>query len=628
MRRSRSTTLIASAAVLAAVLTGCGTTSSGTGTGTTSAATGAGTEAQQASVVADAVAGITVEQALADNLAYATVDTSWDEDAAVTVELADDGTSAGGEGVEIDGDTVTLTAAGTYVLRGELTDGQVVVDVPDDGDVTLVLDGASVTSTTTAPLQVAEAGSVLLVLADGSDNTLADTADTAGATDTAADADTEEPDAALFSTADLTIAGDGALTVLGRRADGIASKDGLVVAGGTLTVTAADDGIRGKDYLVVLDGDVTVTATADGLKSTEDEDATAGYVAVLGGEVSVEAGEDGVQAETDAILGGGTVTVSSGGGAGAALADDASGKGVKGTVSVVVGGDAVLVADSADDAVHSDGIVSVTGGELTLATGDDGVHADGDVTLAGGTVAVTASVEGVEGSTITVAGGTLDVTATDDGLNAAGDLGEQRLVISGGSVRVDAQGDGLDSNGDLTITGGDIVVWGPTGDGDGALDSDGTIEVTGGTLLAVGSAGMAEAPATDSAQGWVSAAVSIGAGQEVGIVDSAGEVLVTFEALKQAGSVVYSSAAVTAGAAYTVLVDGSTAATVTAGEHSGGMGGGPGGGQAGGGQGGPAAGQGQQAMPGGQAPQGGAAQRGRGSGGGRPASGQAVPSGV
>ena len=39
----------------------------------------------------------------------------------------------------------------------------------------------------------------------------------------------------------------GGLTVSGNFNDGIASKDGLIIAGGVIQVTAVDDGIRGKD---------------------------------------------------------------------------------------------------------------------------------------------------------------------------------------------------------------------------------------------------------------------------------------------------------------------------------------------------------------------------------------------
>lgn len=47
-----------------------------------------------------------------------------------------------------------------------------------------------------------------------------------------ADAQTDEPNATLFSKADLSIAGNGSLTVEANYNDGIASKDGLALSRG------------------------------------------------------------------------------------------------------------------------------------------------------------------------------------------------------------------------------------------------------------------------------------------------------------------------------------------------------------------------------------------------------------
>ena len=110
---------------------------------------------------------------------------------------------------------------------------------------------------------------------------------------------------------------------------------------------------------------------------------------------------------------------------------------------------------------------------------------------------------------------------------------------------VTAEGDGLDSNGIATISGGTVVVNGPSGDGNGALDVNGTFTVTGGELLASGSAGMAVSPGETSPQGWVSAtlASTVQAGTVVQVVDADGAVVATFTAAKALQSVVYSSSA-------------------------------------------------------------------------------------
>jgi hypothetical protein len=571
------------AAAVAAVLAAC------TAEAATTSATGT-TLSAAAAEEASASAGSTVTDALAANLTThdAESDYTYDESEVVEVALTGDSAETDSDAVSVDGGTVTITAAGTYRLSGSLA-GQVVVDTEDDGIVRLILDDAEISSSTTSALAILDAEKAMVVLADGSANSLSDGSDYG--------TDGEEPNAALYSAADLTITGTGALAVEGNANDGIASQDGLILDSGTLTVTAADDGIRGKDYLVVDDADVTVTAAGDGLKSDNADDVTAGYVYLAGGTVRVSAGGDGVAAESDVIVGGGTVAVVSGGGSGASVAEDASAKGLKGAISVVIGGGTIDV-DAADDAVHSDGVVSITDGTVTLASADDGVHAETDLTVAGGTLTLDA-YEGLESAVITISGGDLALTTADDGINVAGGdstaadgmpgggameaSDAYQLTITGGSTVIDAEGDGLDSNGYATMTGGTVVVNGPTGDGNGAIDVNGTFDVSGGTLVAAGSAGMAVAPDTASAQGWVSATFDSvqPAGSSVEILAGDGTVVGTYTAEKDFSSLIYSSAGVETGAEYQVVVDGA-ATTVTAGEHTGGMGGGMGGGRGGG----------------------------------------------
>ena len=182
--------------------------------------------------------GITAEQALAENAEAVPGETAYDAASATTVTLAGTTATASGSGVDVAGATVTITAPGTYVLSGVLA-GQVVVDSSADGTVQLVLSDATIRSTTGAAIAVTQASRAVVVLADATTNTLASAA-------TFADTTSEDaPNAALFSMADLTVGGDGALVVEAPSLDGIASKDALVLSGGTLTVDAADDGVRG-----------------------------------------------------------------------------------------------------------------------------------------------------------------------------------------------------------------------------------------------------------------------------------------------------------------------------------------------------------------------------------------------
>ena len=117
--------------------------------------------------------GTTVADALADDVEVETGDTAYDEADATAVTLSGSDATSDSDAVSVEDGTVTISAAGTYVLSGELT-GQVVVDSAGDGVVRLVLDDATITSETTAAINVVDAQSVVVVLADGSDNALAD----------------------------------------------------------------------------------------------------------------------------------------------------------------------------------------------------------------------------------------------------------------------------------------------------------------------------------------------------------------------------------------------------------------------------------------------------------------------
>jgi hypothetical protein len=482
----------------AALLAGCGASVASDSSSTSSSTTSTSTSAV---VATDAT---TVEDALADNVTVETGDTAYDEADATAITLS--GASAESDGsddaVTVADGTVTISAAGTYVLSGDLT-GQVVVDSAGDGVVRLVLDDATITSETTAAINVVDAESVVVVLADGSSNELTDAA-------TYDDSSADAPTGTLYSTADLTIGGTGSLTVTGSSNNGIVGKDGLVITGGTIDVTSVDDGILGKDYLVLTDGTVTVDAAGDTFRSDNTEDAGAGFVLVEGGELTVTSQDDGIKG-TQVLVSGGTVEVAE------------STEALEGSLIIVDGGDVEL--HSADDGVNA-------------ASSDDTTATDGEP------------------------GGEM---AADDSV---------RLAVNGGTLEVWASGDGLDSNGSATITGGDITVWGPTTDGNGALDVNGTFEVSGGTLLATGSSGMMVAPSTDSAQAWIATALSAtaAAGSEVVITDADGDEVAAYTPEKDFASVVLSAANLEQGATYAVTVDG-TSTTVTAGEAP--AGGGP-----------------------------------------------------
>ncbi|WP_166851120.1 carbohydrate-binding domain-containing protein [Isoptericola sp. BMS4] len=541
-----------------------------------SSATAASDDGAGTAVVTADNSGLTADEVLADNVSpdetAALADETWDADDEVAVSLDGDTASADGDGVTVDGSTVTVTQPGTYRISGTLDDGQVVVDSADDGVVRLVLDGADITSSTGAAVDVRDADQVSVVLADGSSNRLED------ATEYAESDEDNAANAALYSTADMAISGDGALEVVGNANDGITGKDGLVIAGGTITVTAADDAVRGKDYLVVTGGTVDVDAGGDGLKSDADDDATAGYVALTDGDVTVQAGSDGVQGFTDVVVADGTLEVTG------------SEEGIEAATIVQSGGDVDVTStdDGLNATVKEAEDSSTTDSSTEAGTNTDpGASADSDGT---GTADGQAPVDGQAPADDEMpqggppADGEMPEGAPQGG-GAGGGMGVEEgasLTITGGTLHVDADGDGLDSNGVTVVSGGDIVIEGPTNGGNGALDSAGGLDVSGGSLLAVGASGMAESPDADSAQGWVAltADTTLEAGTEVAVVDADGTAVASITLSKSAQSVVLSGSEITSGDTYTLTADGEQVGTATAGEAAeGGMGMPGGGGQ-------------------------------------------------
>ncbi len=494
MKKFRSYFSVAALA-LAVSLTGCSVAGTATSAGQAGSTSVSGAQAQTVASVEE-------------DTHFDADDLTWDPASEVAVTLADGASTvaagSSSDAVKVDGGTVTISAAGTYRLTGKLSDGQVVVAAGEEDVVRIILDGVDLGSSTGSPFVVQSANEAIVYLADGTTNTLQD-----GASYT--DQGEDSPNATLYSMADLTIAGSGSLTVNGRYKDGVVSKDGLVLAAGNVTVDAADDGIRGKDYTVLLDGAYTVTAGGDGVKSDNEADEGRGWLLVSGGALTVKAGDDGVKAFNQLTVAGGTVTVAE--------------------------------SEEGLEAAH----IAVTGGTVNVTANDDGINA------AGGSSGTSTQAGTQTGGQAAGPGGGMG-----GGMGGGETVGDYSVDISGGDVTINSQGDGLDSNGNATITGGTVVVNGPSNDGNGALDVNGELSVNGGTVAAAGSAGMAVTPGTSSSQSGVQLTfgTAVAAGTTIQLADSSGKVVATFVTVKRTASLVYSSAAITAGETYTIYTGG------------------------------------------------------------------------
>ncbi len=541
---------------------------------------------------------------------------TWESNGAKMINLKTDSITWKGDGVSVNGNKVTISSAGTYIISGSIRDSQIMVSAGDNDIVRLVLNGVDISSSDSAPIYIAKAKKAVITLSEDTRNNLTD-----GKSYVYVNKDEDQPNATIFSKSDLTINGTGSLTVNGNYKNAITSKDELRVMSGSITINSVGDGLLGRDFVAIRNGIVYINANEDGIKSNNDKDEDKGFVLIEDGSITITSQEDGIQAETNIIMKAGDLKIFSGGGSskgevkaengpgfggrGKGVREGVSGQGKSGqgapetgqavaadnstandsssvskkglkAVSNLVIENGSLIIDSADDSMHSNHSIIINGGTIFADSGDDGIHADTSIEINGGNIDVIA-YEGIEASTITINEGNIKIAARDDGLNASGgddntsvtDGQNKRagsssqnnsLIINGGYIYVDASGDGMDANGLISMTGGSVIVNGPTANNNGAVDYDGAFKITGGMLVAAGSVGMAQSPDSSSSQNSVliSFNQTMTAGTMVHVQATDGKEILSFVPSKNYQSVVISSPELKKGETYEIYYGGSS----------------------------------------------------------------------
>ena len=476
--------------------------------------------------------------------------------------------------------TVKITAEGTYVVSGEHE--SITVSAPDTAKVRIILKNATVSNTSGPAIYIEKADKVFITAYKDTTNTLSDGTSYTG------DFKDTNIDGAIFSKTDLTLNGEGTLNITGNCKCGAVSKDDLIICGLNLTVKSTGCALEGKDCVKIKDAAITVSAGGDGIRSTNTEKTNKGFVYIETGNIDITSGNDGIQAATVLKAANGNVKITAGGGAAdtkqnsgsrnmpgfggktQTTDDEESTKGLK-AGSLIVIDEGGFEVSSKDDSFHSNGDIEINGGSFTAAAGEDGFHADNNLIINGGSITVSQSCEGLEGQKVTVTGGNIDITASDDGINAAGSSSSSStggrtgnsdsnslITISGGYIVVNASGDGIDSNGNVAISGGTVLVSGPTDNGNGAFDYGGEATVSGGTVILCGSSGMAQGFSDKSEQASFMYTLdsSASAGSSVAVTDENGNVLASFIPAKQYNNVVISTPSLKNGSSYKLVIGG------------------------------------------------------------------------
>lgn len=532
-----------------------------------------------------------------------TEDTSSDESQTtniIDITLNNDAILCDSSNVSIDGSTLTITSGGSYSISGTLKDGQIVVDCSDSDKVNIILNGVDVSCSSTSPIYINNADKTIITLADSSDNTITDSRNAKTDDDT----DKDISGSAIYSKDDLTINGNGNLTVTGNYNNGIVCKNDLKLSGGNITVKALNNGIKGSDS-VTIKNDVAIDISCDGDGIKTDYDTTSnkdkGYIHIESGNITIKSIGDCLKADTYITIDNGTFDLTSNGGYtnGTSHNNDMGGmtppsdfnpnqdnqnssdtssdsETTLKSKNISADGDITINSgtfnlNASNDCIHSNSNIIINDGTFTINAGSKGIHSDYDCTINSGNIEVQNSYEGIEGTNIYVNDGTINITSSDDGFNACDNTetatgsngfnvsSNAYLEFNGGYTYVNASGDGLDSNGDIKFNGGVVVVEGPTISANGPLDcgdDNNIITIDGGTLIAGGAIGMFEIPDSTSTQNTIySVSTSAKAGDTIVLADENNNVISAIKTSKDMSGVIFSSKDIETGKTYHIYVN-------------------------------------------------------------------------
>ena len=389
-------------------------------------------------------------------------------------------TSDTSDGVTQSGSVYTITKAGEYTVAGLLSEGQLIVDAGDEDEITIVLNGTSITCSSGSPIYVKNASEVKIKSEENSFNEVID-----NRTEATEDSSDDAVNAAIYATCDLKLVGKGALVVTGNYNNGIQSKDNLSIKNVIVKVTAVNNAVKGNDAVDIESGNIiAISAKGDGIKTSNSNISNKGnqkgIVTITGGNIDVYAACDGIDAAYVVdISGDGNLNIytdtyseyseevtSSGSSSGTSTSRNSSANKTASanTVSYVAASDTIANAPGGFGGGNMGGMDGQNGGNKA---GDDRPGMPGDFNESGNSSGKSYSTKGIKAeSEINISGFTINISSTDDGIHAnsdsgvleTGEDGKGTIVINGGSITISSGDDSIHADKQLDVNDGYINV--------------------------------------------------------------------------------------------------------------------------------------------------------------------------
>ncbi len=442
-------------------------------------------------------------------------------------------TSTDGSTITQNDSVYTITHAGEYTVTGLLSEGQIVVNADDNAEITIVLNGTSITCSNGSPIYIKNADNVKIKSEENTYNCIVDAR--AEADDNPDNSSSENGNAAIYAACDLKLVGKGALSLTGNYNNGIQSKDDISIKNVTIKVNAVNNAIKGNDEVAIESGEIiAISRKGDGIKTSNSSLSTKGKqkgnVIISGGNIDIYAACDGIDAAYGVdVSGDGNLNIytdtysdyseavaadNSGSSASSVgtppdmnnaqnngnmgnppdmnntqnngnmgnppdMNNSSSNPGMKGNFG---GGNKAAngmpgnnsSGNSSKKSYSTKGIkaeseINISGTAINISSTDDGIHANSD----SGVLETGEDGKGI----ISISGGTITISTGDDGIHA-----DKELNITDGYINVLTSYEGLEAI-TINISGGQSFVY-AADDGINACTGDGTstplINITGG----------------------------------------------------------------------------------------------------------------------------------------------------